>query len=90
MSKNIPVLWFKDGEVSRPRIPKEGRPTTTAGQRARAVAVTAKAHGRRYFAIRLRRAWQVWEVGEDKPTLEDLSDAAAAMWLQHREGARDG
>ncbi len=90
MSKNIPVLWFKDGEVQRPRIPKEGRPTTTAGQRARVAAVLAKAHGRRYFAIRLRRAWQVWEVGKSEPILEDLSDAAAAMWLQHREGARDG
>lgn len=90
MSKNIPVLWFENGEVQRPRIAKKGHLTATAGQRARVAAVLAKAHGRRYFAIRLRRAWQVWAVGEDKPTLEDLSDAAAAMWLQHREGARDG
>ena len=90
MSKNIPVLWFKDGEVQRPRIPKEGRPTTTAGQRARAVAVTAKVLGLRYFAIRHRRAWQVWEVDKCEPILEGLSDAAAAMWLHHREGARDG
>ena len=89
MSKNIPTLFFFGGEIWRPHIPKKGRPSSTAGQRSRIVSDVAKARGLRYFAIRLRRAWQVWEVGKNEPILEDLSDAAAAMWLQHREGARD-